>query len=482
MTTDPAAWESMAEYEEEDEAPGLSHVLKSRHVAMIAIGGIIGAGLFVGSSTSISTVGPAVVLSYGIAGLIVLMVMRMLSEMAVAVPQVRSFPEFARFGLGHWAGFLSGWLYWYFWVIVVAIEAIAGAVIIHKWLPGLEVWEIGVTLMALLTAVNLLSTRSYGEFEFWFSSIKVAAILVFILVAALFAMGVTSPDGQRFGNLVSHGGFMPFGVGSVFAGVTSVVFALVGAEIATIAAAESAEPGRTVARMTSSVAIRIFVFYILSILLIVSVVPWTDIVPGVSPFSQTLKVMAIPGAELIMNMIVLVAVLSCLNSGLYVTARVLFVLAARGDAPQAFVKVTKRKVPARAILIGSLFCYAALFASVLSPQLVFSFLVNASGALMLIVYLMIAGAQIRLRRHFERVDPSRVALRMWFFPWLSYATIGAILLIMGAMAMTPALARELYSSLAIVLLFLGIFALFRMKHARSSADLLEDATRAVPQA
>lgn len=453
-----------------DKEVGLGSSLKSRHVAMIAIGGIIGAGLFVGSSTSISTVGPAVVISYGIAGLVVLLVMRMLSEMAMAVPSVRSFPEFARYGLGHWAGFLSGWLYWYFWVVVVAIEAIAGAVIIQGWLPGLPVWQIGVGLMAALTMVNLLSTRSYGEFEFWFSSIKVAAIVVFILITGLFAAGITAP-GPSFANLYSHGGFTPFGWGAVFAGVTSVVFALVGAEIATIAAAESAEPARTVARMTSSVAMRILVFYILSMILIVSIVPWDQIVPGSSPFTHALSVVGIPGAPLAMNIVVLVAVLSCLNSGLYVTSRVLFVLAKRGDAPQWLVAVNDRQVPARSILVGSLFSYVALFASVLSPQVVFSFLVNASGALMLIIYLMIAGAQVRLRYRFERTDPARLALRMWLFPGLSFAVMAAIAIILVAMALTPALASQFYSSMAITLLFL--LSYFALRHGKGGAGALD---------
>lgn len=451
-----------------DEAPGLGNSLKSRHVAMIAIGGIIGAGLFVGSSTSIATVGPAVILSYAIAGLIVILVMRMLSEMAMAVPSVRSFPEFARYGLGHWAGFLSGWLYWYFWVVVVAIEAVAGAVIVQGWLPGLAVWQIGMGLMALLTLVNLLSTRSYGEFEFWFSSIKVAAIAAFIVITGVYASGITTPA-PTFANLTGHGGFMPFGWGAVFAGVTSVVFALVGAEIATIAAAESAEPARTVARMTSSVATRILIFYILSMALIVSIVPWDRITPGHSPFTQVLDVIGIPGAAAAMNIVILVAVLSCLNSGLYVTSRVLFVLAARGDAPQWLVSVNHRQVPARAILVGSLFSYVALFMSVLSPQLVFSFLVNASGALMLIIYLMIAAAQVRLRYRFERSDPARLVLRMWLFPGLSFAVIAAIAAILVAMAVTPSLASQFYSSVAITLIFGAVFFLFRRGKAAAGA-------------
>ena len=201
--------------------------------------GIIGAGLFVGSSTSIATVGPAVIVSYALAGLIVLLVTRMLSEMAVAIPGVQAFPEFARLGLGHWAGFMTGWLYWYFWVVVVAIEAIAGAKIITQWLPQFAVWQIGVALMAVLTGVNLLSARSYGEFEFWFSSIKVAAILVFSLICGLWVFGVTAPQGFSIGNLTAHGGFAPHGWGPVLAGVASTIFSLCGAEIATIAAAES---------------------------------------------------------------------------------------------------------------------------------------------------------------------------------------------------------------------------------------------------
>ncbi|MDB5687784.1 MAG: permease, partial [Rhizorhabdus sp.] len=447
---------------------GLASSLQGRHVTMIAIGGIIGAGLFVGSSTSIASVGPAVTLSYAIAGALVMLVMRMLSEMAVAVPSVRSFPEFTRHALGHWAGFLSGWLYWYFWVVVVAIEAIAGAVIIHGWLPQFAVWQIGVALMAALTLVNLASTRSYGEFEFWFSSIKVAAIIVFILMAGLYACGITSPA-PTFANLTAHGGFMPFGWTSVFAGATSVVFALCGAEIATIAAAESAEPSQAVARMTGSVAVRILAFYMLSMLLIVAIVPWDRITPGRSPFAQALGSMGIPGAAEAMTAIVLVAVLSCLNSGLYVTSRVLFVLAARGDAPQMLVKLSPRQVPARAILFGTSFSYVALFASVVSPELVFSFLVNASGALMLIVYLLIGASQIRLRRQFDRTDPGRLTLRMWLFPGLSYAVMAGIVIVLLTMAVTPALASQFYSSLAVTALCLAMFALTRRHRQRCNA-------------
>jgi GABA permease len=362
-----------------DPAPELAKSLRSRHVAMISIGGIIGAGLFVGSSAAIASIGPAIVASYVLAGLVVLIVMRMLSEMAVATPGVGSFTEYVRLGLGDWAGFISGWLYWYFWVVVVAIEAIAGAALLHQWLD-LPVWQIGLALMIILTAVNLLSTRSYGEFEFWFSSIKVGAIVVFILIAGAYALGITSPSGSTFGNLIAHDGFAPFGTLSVLAGVTTVIFSLCGAEIVTIAAAESNEATSTMSRLTSTIIVRILLFYVLSVLLVVAIVPWKEIVPGVSPFAVVLERLDIPAAATIMNLIVLTAVLSCLNSGLYVTSRTLFVLAARGDAPQSMVKLNRRRVPVRAILIGSAFGYVTVLTSVVAPEVLFSFLVNASGA------------------------------------------------------------------------------------------------------
>ena len=443
----------------------LSRSLKARHVSMITFGGIIGAGLFVGSSTAISAIGPAAVLSYALAGFLVLLVMRMISEMAMALPGLQTFPDFARAGVGNWAGFLVGWLYWYFWVVVIAIEAIAGAKIIHGWLPQYEVWEIGVTLMAVLTGINLMSARSYGEFEFWFASTKVVAILVFILVAAAYAFGLTSPAGPTFSNLTAHGGFAPAGIAAIFAGVATTIFSLCGAEIATLAAAESDEGKQTIARMTISVSVRILVFFVLSILMIVSVVPWTDIEVGVSPFAHALRVMGYPSADLIMNAIVLVAVLSCLNSGIYITSRAMFGLAQNGDAPQSCVVLSRSRVPARAILIASLFSYGALAASVLAPDRVFNFLVTSSGAIMLFIYLIIAFAQLRLRARFEAEDPSALQIRMWLYPygtWAAMAGMAGVLLLMG---LSDVHASELWASVLVATGFLLAYAVKRRVQA-----------------
>ena len=432
--------------------PELSRSLQPRHITMISIGGMIGAGLFVSSSAAIAATGPAIVLSYLITGTLVLLVMRMLGEMAVAQPAVRSFTEFARAGLGPWAGFVAGWLYWYFWMIVVPVEAIAGANILHQWL-GLPPWLLGVLLMAVMTCVNLMSARSYGEFEFWFASIKVAAILVFIALAAAFAIGFTSPNGPTFGNLTAYGGFVPKGWVSVLAGAVTVYFSLTGAEITTIAAAESKEPARAVARMSTSVIVRILTFYVGSVFLIVSVVPWVRVRVGESPFTLALTTMQFKWASVAMSAIILTAVLSCLNSAFYVCSRVRFVLAEHGDAPQYLVQLNARRVPTRSVWMGSIAGVLGILAAITSNQTVFAFLVNASGALIVFVYMIIAFAQIRLRREREASGAPAPALSMWLFPWASYAAIAGMAAVLVAMAFTPGeMSSELWSSVLTLVL------------------------------
>ncbi|UMY63245.1 amino acid permease [Pseudomonas sp. LS.1a] len=424
----------------------LSGALRQRHITMISLGGIIGAGLFVGSSATIGAIGPAAFLSYLAAGIVVMLVMRMLGEMAVAIPGVGSFTEYARLGLGNWVGFTSGWLYWYFWVIVVAVEAVVGADILKQWIP-LPAWAIGLSLLAIMTAINCLSVKSYGEFEYWFASLKVFAIIVFIGLGCAYLFGWAPSTGALLDNLVNDRGFMPNGISAVLAGVPTVIFAVGGAEIATIAAAESDDPSKSVAAMTRSVIFRVITFYVVSILLIVCIVPWGSIEAGHSPFVTAMEVMHVPGATLIMEAVVLVAVLSALNSGLYVSSRILFGLSERGDAPAALSQLTGRRVPRLAVLLSSVIGYIAIAAAIASPQGVFLFLVNASGAIMLFVYLAIAIAQVRLRRQLEREAPQRLTLRMWLFPGLSYAVIAAIVGVLVAMAFQEGLRTQLLASL-----------------------------------
>jgi L-asparagine transporter-like permease len=458
------------------ESHRLSHALRPRHVTMITIGGIIGAGLFVGSSVAIAAVGPAVIFTYALTGLLFLLVMRSLGEMAVEMPQVRSFTEFTRAGLGNWAGFSIGWLYWYFWIIVIPIEAIAGAGILHRFLPIVPTWQLGCVLMAAMGGVNLMSARSFGEFEFWFASIKVVAIIVFIVVCSSYAFGFTSPSGSTFGNLTNYGGFAPFGGLAVLAGCTTVFFSMMGAEIVTIAAAESTEPAKSVARMVSTVVWRILAFYIGSVTLIVSVVPWNTIRAGESPFTHALDHIGIRYAGDLMSAIVLTAVLSCLNSSFYVASRVLFVLAERGDAPRWLVATNRRHVPARSVLLAAAAGFAGVIVNILSPDVVFGWLVKASGALIVFIYMSICLSQIRLRHARERVNAPPPLLPMWLFPWLSYLAIVAMIAMLVAMSTVPDLRSQLWASLISVAVALLAYAIKRARTAevvapgRAAAD------------
>jgi L-asparagine transporter-like permease len=446
----------------------LSRSLKGRHLTMISIGGIIGAGLFVSSSTAIIAAGPASFISYAITGILILLVMRMLGEMATALPNVRSFTEFARAGLGEGAGFVVGWLYWYFWVLVVPVEAIAGAKILQTWVP-LSPLQIGLALMSVMTCVNLMSARSYAEFEFWFASIKVAAIIVFIVIAASFAFGWTSPHGSTFGNLIAYGGFTPHGWIAVLAAVPTVFFAMTGAEITTIAAAESAQPGRAIARLSTTVIWRILMFYVGSLFLIVAVIPWNTVRSGESPFTLALNTMHVPLAGVIMSGIILTAVLSCLNSAFYVSSRVLFVLAGRGDAPQSLVRLNARRVPVASVLIGATAGFLGILAATETPQVVFDFLVSSSGALIVFVYMIIVVAQISLRWRRERAGEPAPAIKMWLFPWLSFAAIAGMAAVLIAMAFTPGLQQDFkFSCITLIVAVVTYWVVRRVRQPRAA--------------
>lgn len=437
----------------------LGRPLRSRHLAMITVGSIIGAGLFVGSSASIASVGPAVLVSYGAAGLLILLIMQIVTQMATTNARAGAFTELVRQGLGEWAGFVTGWLYWYFWVVVVPIESLAAANILHLLIP-IPAWQIGIALLGATTAINLVSARSYGELEFWLSLIKVAGVVIFVLVAATYIARPDSPIHPSWSNLYAHRGFAPCGRAAIVAGVASAVFALTGAEMTTIAAAESSDPVRAVRQITHSLAFRILLFYLVPITLILVVIPWDSVKPGVSPFATALSAMHIPGAVAIMDIVVLAAVLSYLNSALYATSRILFVLASKGDAPRWLSQVNRRgKAPARAIIISSLFGYLALSASILSPEVVFSFLINTSGATMMFIYALVCLTRVRTHGR----ESSREARP---YPWSAYAAILGIGAVMAAMAVTAELASQLYSSLLVAALISGAFVLRRPKLLR----------------
>ncbi|MGW4275216.1 amino acid permease [Streptomyces seoulensis] len=416
---------------------GLQAGLKNRHLSMIAIGGVIGAGLFVGSSTGIATAGPGILLSYALVGTLVVLVMRMLGEMSAANPTSGSFSAHADRALGSWAGFSIGWLYWFFWVVVLAVEATAGAKILSGWVPAVPQWGWALIVMLVLTATNLISVGSYGEFEFWFAGIKVVAIGAFIVVGLLAIFGVlpgVHTDQASFGNLTDHGGFLPHGPGSILTGVLLVVFSFMGSEIATLAAGESEDPQRAVTKSTNSIIWRIGVFYLGSILVVVSLIPWDDkAVTDKGSYVAALDSLGIAHAGQIMNFIVLTSVLSCLNSGLYTASRMAFSLGGRGDAPKAFARTTSRGVPRTAILVSVAFGFVAVFFNYKFPDTVFLFLVNSSGAVALFVWLAICFSQLRMRRIIQREAPEKLVVKMWLYPYLTWAAAALIVFVLGYM-------------------------------------------------
>lgn len=419
------------------EDTGLSKGLKNRHMNLIAIGGLIGAGLFVGSGVVISSTGPAAIISFSIAGIVTLLLMRILAEMAVARPVLGSFYVYARQALGQRAGFATGWMYWYFFVIVVAVEAIAGGRIVQLWFPMVPLWMISLGLMLVLSATNMVSTRAFGEFEYWFSSIKVVAIVLFLGAGVLWITGLWPESTPGLANLFDHGGFTPLGWGAVLAAVVPCVAFYTGAEIITVAAAESEDPERTVKKAMRSIVVRVVTFYVGSIFVVVAVMPWNAEGIGISPYAAVLDVMGIPAVSTIMNFIVLTAVLSCLNSGLYTTSRMLFALTRNGDAPKFFTKLSRSGVPRRAILLGTTAGYISVVCVYMWGDVVFAFLMNSYGAVALFVYLAIAISQVVLRKRLDREDPGALKLKMWLFPWLSYATIALMLLVIAVMAFLP---------------------------------------------
>ncbi|NWF29093.1 amino acid permease [Streptomyces sp. PKU-EA00015] len=432
-------------------ADGLKAGLKNRHLSMIAIGGVIGAGLFAGSGKGIAAAGPAILVSYALVGLMVVLVMRMLGEMAAADPSSGSFSAYADRALGRWAGFSIGWLYWFFWVVVLAVEATIAAEILEGWVPAVPQWGWALIVMVVLTATNLVSVGSYGEFEFWFAGIKVVAIGAFVVVGGLAVFGLlpgSDNPGAGLAHLTDAGGFFPNGYGAILTGILMVVFSFMGSEIVTLAAGESADPQRAVSKATNSVIWRVAVFYLGSIFVVVTLLPWNDksIVEDGS-YVAALDSIGIPHAGQIMNVIILTAVLSCLNSGLYTASRMAFSLGQRGDAPATFARTNARGVPMAAIVSSVAFGFLAVFFNYKWPDTVFEFLLNASGAVALFVWLVICFTQLRMRGIILREAPDRLVVRMWLFPYLTWATIAMISFVLVYMLFDDSGRRQVVLSL-----------------------------------
>lgn len=439
--------------------------LRQRHVTMIALGGIIGASLFVGSGQVIHDVGPAAILSYALGGLLVVLVMRMLGEMATTQPAVGSFMEYARLGLGPWAGYVIGWLYWYFWVGVIAFEAVVAGDVLHGWMPAFPAWPLAMIALSVLAATNLISLRSFGETEFWLASIKVATILVFLVVGVLFVLGLWPNASFAVPQLwQQEGGFMPNGIEAVIAGVAVVIFSYFGTEIATMAGAESDDPARGIKRATNSVIWRIMLFYVGGVTLLVMMIPWSTAskVPG--PFAEAFGKFGLPGADAIISVVVLTAAVSVLNSGIYSASRMVGALADRSFAPGLIRRRSAHGVPTYAVLLTWVVVAVIVAINYALPEGAFSFIMNSAGAVALFVYAFIALTQIALRNRMSEEVKSRLQIRMWLHPWLAFLVIA---MVVGVVVIMLALGGDslwqVVLSLACFLLLLVLWPLVRSR-------------------
>ncbi|MGW2028582.1 amino acid permease [Streptomyces sp. NPDC001811] len=422
----------------------LSHGLKQRHLSMIALGGVIGAGLFVGSGAGIAAAGPSIVVAYAFSGVLVMLVMRMLGEMSAAYPSSGSFSAHAERAIGPWAGFAAGWSFWVLLCTAVGLEGIGAAKIVQGWLPGTPQWMWVALFMVVFCGANLAAVKNFGEFEFWFAALKVGAISLFLVLGVLAVAGVLpGTDSPGASHLTD---FLPHGSEGLLVGLLASVFAYGGLETVTIAAAESEDPVRGVASAVRTAMWRIALFYIGSMAVVVTLVPWdSEEVVAKGPYVATLDHLGIPGAGQLMNVVVLVALLSAMNANIYGSSRIAYSLVERGQGPKVLARLSGG-VPRAAVLTSCFFGFVCVLLSYWRPDDVFPWLLNMIGAVILVVWIFIAVSQLLLRRRIEREAPGRLVVRMWGFPWLTWVALAGMVAIFALMAREPDTRVQLYST------------------------------------
>lgn len=381
----------------------LQRNLTNRHIQLIAIGGAIGTGLFMGSGKTISLAGPSIVLVYAIIGVMLFFVMRAMGELLLSNLQYRSFIDFASDLLGPWAGFFTGWTYWFCWIVTGIADVIAISAYAQFWWPDLPQWAPAIACVALLLGLNLLTVKLFGEIEFWFAMIKIVAIVALIGTGVyMLATGFTSPAGReaQLANLWNDGGVFPHGLMGFFAGFQIAVFAFVGIELVGTTAAEAKDPERTLPRAINSIPVRIIVFYVLALLAIMVVTPWRDVVPGKSPFVELFVLAGLPAAAGIINFVVLTSAASSANSGVFSTSRMLYGLALKKDAPQSFKQLSRGGVPARGLLFSCTCLLGGAFLMWVVPNLMeaFTLVTTVSAILFMFVWSLILLSYIAYRR------------------------------------------------------------------------------------
>jgi len=412
---------------------GLQRQLTRRHMTMIAMGGAIGTGLFLGSGMAVAEAGPSVIISYVLGAGLSLIMMYALAEMAVVHPTAGSFGVYAEIYLNPWAGFVVRYTYWFAQVVAVGGEVTAAGIYTQFWFPGVSLWIWVVVYSAALIFVNLTAVRLFGEFEYWFAMIKVSAILLFVVLGVGYVFtrfGTVAPVGSS--NLLNPatGGFLPHGLAGVMKAMLVVVFSFYGIEIVAVTAGEALEPEREVPRALRSMVVRLGLFYIVAIALVVAIVPWQRAGLAESPFVTVFRSLGVPFAAGLMNFVVLTAALSSMNTNLYLTGRMLFSLARSGFAPRAFGRLSPHGSPRNAILSSTIGLALAAVLSVEFANSAYQWLFGIAIFGGILVWIAVLATLLAFRRTRARqgLPPGRI--RMPFFPWLPLFGIGALLLVL----------------------------------------------------
>jgi len=424
----------------------LTRGLRGRHIQLIAIGGVIGVGLFLGSAKAIQGAGPGLIVAYAVAGVVIFFVMRALGELLVYRPVAGAFAEYAEEFIGSFAGFATGWTYWFSWVVVGMAELTAIGIYVHYWYPQIPQWVTALCVLLMLYGSNLLAVRTFGELEFWFAVIKVATIVLFIvagLVVIFFDVGALGPT-AGFHNLWSHGGLFPFGVLGVLLALQMVMFAYAGVEVIAVTAGEAEHPARTLPTAINGVILRILIFYIGALVIVMSLVPWRELSPVISPFVVVFDKIGIPGAGHFINFVVITAAASSCNTGLYSTGRMLYSTARRGHGPQCFARLNAQHVPSMGIHVSAALMLIGVVLNAIVPEEVFTWVTSISLLATLWTWIAIVVAHRRYRLAVAQGTARPVAFRMPGAPWANWLIIGFLLVVTGLLALDSGTRVALY--------------------------------------
>ncbi|MDH5160678.1 amino acid permease [Heyndrickxia oleronia] len=413
--------------------------LEERHITLMSLGACIGVGLFLGSAQTIELAGPAILIAYVIAGAMMFIIMRALGEMAIQNPVAGSFSRYAQEYLGPLAGFLTGWNYWFLWVVTCMAEITAVGVYMDLWFPDVPRWIWALAALVIMTLVNLITVKAYGEFEFWFALIKIVAIIAMIVIGLMIILFGFGNGGIATGisNLWKHGGFAPNGIKGILMSLQMVMFAYLGIEMLGVTAGEAKNPEKTISRAVNSVFWRILIFYVGALFVIMSIYPWNEIGTSGSPFVMTFEKIGIRQAAGIINFVVLTAALSSCNSGIFSTGRMLFNLAEQNQAPTSLKNVSKSGVPSLAIVLSAAALLIGVILNYLVPEKVFTWVTSISTFGAIWTWAMILLSQLKYRKNLSAEEKAKIKFKAPFWPYGSYIALAFLIMVVILMGFFP---------------------------------------------